>query len=108
VKSVGKGDAAPPPAAIEEANPPFAGGRFEVALVEATVRVPQNDYRGALAEVERLAADISREGYQAEVVDSPLDMRSSTVIQGKLEEREGSSMEPRFVLRIVRERKGAA
>jgi hypothetical protein len=109
VKALGKGDAVPAPPAIEEPNPPFAGGRFEVALVEATVRVPQNDYRGALAEVERLAADISRDGgYQAEVVDSPFDMRSSLVIQGKLEEREGATMEPRFVLRIVRERKGAA
>ena len=109
VKSLAKSDsAAPPPAPPEEANPAFAGGRYEVALVEATVRVPQNDYRGALAEVERLAADISRQGgYQAEVVDSPLDMRSSLVIQGRLGEREMPVMEPRFVLRIVRERRSA-
>jgi hypothetical protein len=109
VKSVPKSDGGPAPAAPEDPNPPFAGGRFEIALVEATVRVPQNDYRGALAEVERLAADISRNGgYQADVVQSPLDMRSSLVIQGKLGEREAPLMEPRFVMRIVRERKGAA
>jgi hypothetical protein len=109
VKSVGKTEGAPPAPATEDPNPPFAGGRFEVALIEATVRVPQNDYRGALAEVERLAADISRAGgYQAEVVDSPLDMRSTIVIQGKLGERETPLMEPRFVLRVVRERRAAA
>lgn len=109
VKSVARGDTnATPPPSPEEPNPPFAGGRYEVALLEATVRVPLNDYRGALAEVERLAADISREGgYHAEVVDSPLDMRSSVVIQGRLGEREVAEMEPRFVLRIVRERSNA-
>ena len=110
VKSLAKADtpATGPAMTAETANPPFAGGRYEVALVEATVRVPQNDYRGALAEVERLAADISREGgYQAEVIDSPLDMRSSLMIQGRLGERETPVMEPRFVLRIVRERRSA-
>jgi hypothetical protein len=109
VKSIAKGDgpALPPPAA-EDPNPPFAGGRYEVALLEATVRVQPNDYRGALAEVERLAADISRQGgYRAEVVDSPFDMRSSLMIQGRLGERDVAVMEPRFVLRIVRERRSA-
>ena len=34
-------------AAADEANPPFAGGRYEVALLEGTVRVAGNDFRGA-------------------------------------------------------------
>lgn len=106
VKAVAKSDAPPPPPAPDDPNPPFAGGRFEVALVEAVVSVPQNDYRGALAEVERLAADIGRvAGFQAEIVESPLDMRPTLAIQGRLPEKENASMETRFVLRVVRERR---
>ncbi len=108
VKAVAKSDAAPAPPAPDDPSPPFAGGRYEVALVEATVSVPQNDYRGALAEVERLAADIGRiAGFQADIVESPLDMRPSLAIQGRHPEKENASMETRFVLRVVRERKAA-
>ncbi len=106
VKAVAKSDAPPPPPAPDDPNPPFAGGRFEVALVEAVVSVPQNDYRGALAEVERLAADIGRiAGFQAQIVESPLDMRPTLAIQGRHPEKENASMETRFVLRVVRERR---
>jgi hypothetical protein len=110
VKSVGKGaePVAPPPAA-EDPNAPFSNGRYEVALVEATVRVASNDFRGALDKVEQLAADISKiDGFRAEVAESPLDVRSTLALQGKHLEREPAQMEPRFVLRIVRERRGAA
>lgn len=108
VKSISRADGGAPPPVAEDPNPPFAGGRYEVALVEGTVRVPQNDYRGALAEVERLAEDIGRiGGFRADVIESPLDMRPSLAIQGKLGERESPTMEPRFVLRVVRERRSA-
>ncbi len=109
VKAMPKtGDVAPalPP---EEKNPPFAGGRYEVALVEGTVRVPTNDFRGAMGEVERLVGDIGKgAGFRAEVVEGPLDMSPSLALQGRHAERESAFMEPRFVLRIVRERRGTA
>ena len=90
-------------------NPPFAGGRYEVGLIEATVRVPNNDFRGAMAEVERLAADIAKVGgFQADLVESPLDTSPSLGLQGRHGERDPAVMEPRFVLRITRERRGAA
>jgi hypothetical protein len=111
VKSLPKGgDPAPAPAAAaDDVNPVFAGGRYEIALLEATVRVPNNDFRAALEYVERLAADIGRlEGFRAEVSDSPLDMRSTMLLQGRLAEKDAAMMEPRFTLRIVRERSGAA
>ena len=95
---------APQPAA-DEVNPPFAGGRYEVALLEGTIRVANNDFRGALDEVERLAADIARlPGFRADVLDSPLDTRTSQALQGRHGEREPAVMEPRFTLRIVRDR----
>lgn len=99
------GEAASQQQPTEDQNPPFAGGRYEVALVEATVRVPINDFRAALDEVEKLAADIARlPGFQADVLDSPLDTRSSQALQGRHGEREAAQMEPRFTLRIVRDR----
>jgi hypothetical protein len=90
-------------------NPPFAGGRYEVALIEATVRVPQNDFRGAASEVEQLAADIGKVGgFRAEVLEPPLDTSPALGLQGKHGDRDPAMMEPRFVLKIVRERRGAA
>ena len=111
VKALNKGEAGPstPGGAAGDGNPPYAGGRYEVALLEASVRVGGNDFRGALERVERLAEAIGKlPGFRAEVTESPLDVRSSLAIQGRHAEREPPVMEPRFVLRIVRERRGAA
>jgi len=108
--------AMPKAAAPGGANPASSGsvaalssGKYEVAHVEATIRVPSNDFRAAIEQVERLAADISRtDGLQAEVIESPLDVSSSTELQGRLGTKEQGQMETRFVLRIVRERRASA
>ena len=98
-----------PPTAEALANPQFAGGRYQVAMLEATVRVGANDFRGALERVEKLAEAIGAiPGYRAEVSESPLDVRTSLALQGKHAETEPATMEPRFVLRVVRDRGGAA
>jgi len=107
VKAISRGGEAAPTAVPAESttNPPYAGGRYEVALLEASVRVGGNDFRGALERVERLAEAIGKiPGFRAEVVESPLDVRSSLVIQGRHGEGEPAVIEPRFVLRIVRDR----
>ncbi len=104
-----EGGGAPPPTADAIANPPFAGGRYEVAMLEATVRVRANDFRGALERVEKLAEAIGAiPGFRAEVSESPLDVRTSLALQGRHGESEPAMMEPRFVLRVVRDRGGAA
>ena len=109
VKALARSDPGGAPPAAEAANPPFATGRYEVATVEGTVRVAQNDFRAAIEEVESLAADISRlPGFSAEVVESPLDLRPSLALQGRHAQPEPATMEPRFVLRIVRSHAGAA
>ena len=109
VKAIARAPEGASQAPQETANPPFAGGRYEVALVAATVRVGANDFRGAMAEVERLAADIGKlDGFRADVVESPLDVSPSAQLQGRQVEGDSPTMEPRFVLRIVRERRGAA
>jgi type II secretory pathway pseudopilin PulG len=104
VKSSGKGaDVAARGAAPDDPMAPFGGGRYEVALVEATVSVPSHDFRAALGEVDRLASEIRAvKGFQAEVVESPLDVRTSLLLQGRHAEREAQGMEARFILRIVR------
>jgi len=110
VTAIASGPAAAGAASADtKANPPFAGGRYEVALVEATVKAAQNDFRSAMNEVESLVADIARvEGFRAEVVESPLDTSPGLAIQGKHGVSDPAMMEPRFVLKIVRERRGAA
>lgn len=109
VKSVAKIVEAAPPAPPEEASPTFAGGRYEVALVEATVPLPGTDFRRVLGEVERLAADLRGiPGYSADVVESPLDTNPGRVIQGRLDARTTANSEARFLLRIVRDRGGSA
>ena len=70
------------------------------------MQVQTNDFRGALERVESLAAEISRlRGYKAEIIESPLDLRPALSLHGRLAERESSTMEPRFVLRILRDRR---
>ena len=110
VKALARGDvAARSPAADDAAGQAFAGGRIEVALIEALVTTPSQDFRGALAEVEALAADVRRiPGYQAELLESPLDVRPSLILQGRNAEREPGTMEARFVLRVVRTRERGA
>ena len=88
----------------ETTSAPFSSGRYEVALVEATVREPNNDFRDALDTVTQLADEIGRlPGTTADVIDSPLDLRSSTQIVGRHDDKEASTMDLRFVLRIVRD-----
>ena len=108
VKSSRKTEPAPPPvanAAESAANPAFAAGRYEVALLEATVQVPADDFRGAIARAQGLADELGRlPGMAAEVIDSPLDVRPSLQLQGRIEPQQPATMEARFVLRVVRDR----
>jgi hypothetical protein len=98
------GEGAPVPLA-ESPDLPFASGRFQVAVLEGTVRVDGVDFRSALGEVDQLAADITRvPGYTATVAESPLDMRPGTSVQGRLGESEPATSEARFTVRVVRER----
>ena len=112
VKTLSKGAEPPPPApqaGDAASNPVFAGGRYEVALLEATLRVPADDFRGAIGQAQKLAEDISRlPGITADVVESPLDLRPSLQLQGRLEPGQPETMETRFLLRIVRERGSSA
>jgi hypothetical protein len=113
VKAVGgkaaDASSASPAQPDDSPNPTFAGGRYQVALVEGALRVPANDFRGAMVEVEKLAADIAAlPGYRAEVLEGPLDVSPSHQLQGRLTEKGSVTMDTRFVLRITREREPAA
>jgi len=109
VKSTGKAaDVAARPASEDAPSGTFGGSRYEVALVEATVIVPSHDFRAALAEVDRVAEEIGRiRGFQAQVLESPLDLRPSLSLQGRHSERETQAMQARFILRIVRSGRAA-
>jgi hypothetical protein len=108
VKAIARAGEAAPTTVVEDPNPPFAGGRYEVALLEATVRVAHNDFRAATAQAERLASDLSAiPGTRADVVEAPLDTRPTLALQGRQSNREPAQMEARFVVRVVRSRVGA-
>jgi hypothetical protein len=99
-----KGLEAAPPSAPGTLDAPFTNGRFQVALIEGSVRVDGVDFRSALGELDQLAADLSRvPGYKAEIVESPLDMRPGLSVQGRLGEDTAPS-DARFTMRVVRER----
>ena len=109
VKAVARTNEPAAPVQAEDPNPPFAGGRYEIALIEGTVRVAQNDFRAALAQAERLAADLAAlPGTTADVVESPLDVRPTLGIQGRQSNLDPAQMDARFVVRVVRTRAGAA
>jgi hypothetical protein len=110
VRNVSKGGDAQANLPPEEGpNPAFAGGKYQIALLEGVLRVPANDFRGAMAEVEKLAADIARiPGFRADVVEEPLDTRPSQQLQGRLTEKNAATMDTRFVVRVVREREPSA
>lgn len=107
VHALNKEGGAPPPASAADnnTNPPYAGGKFEVALMEASVRVGANDFRGAIDRVTKISEEIGKlPGYRCEVVESPLDVRSNIAIQGRQSNAEPSMMDTRFVLRVLRDR----
>ena len=110
VKTLAKAGEAPPPTQQQQGGDGapgagFAGGRYEVALLEATVSVGAEDFRGAIERAQKLAEDLSRlPGTTADVVDSPLDLRSSLQLQGRLDPGQPATMEARFVLRVLRDR----
>jgi hypothetical protein len=94
--------------AQERASGTFSTGRYEVAVLDGTVRVPINDFRGALDAVARLASDLSAmPGTSAAIVESPLDLSTSAQIRGRHEGAEPDTMEPRFVVRVIRDHRGA-
>jgi hypothetical protein len=109
VKTLAKGEAPPiaqqPQAGDAAGRTGFAGGRYEVGLLEATVNVGAEDFRGAIERAQKLAEDLSRlPGTTADVVESPLDLRSSLQLQGRLDPGQPTTMEARFVLRVLRDR----
>ena len=108
VKTLAKTSDAPPPTPnTDPAASAFAAGRYEVALLEATMSVPADGFRTAIGQAQGLAEELGRlPRTTADVVESPLDLRSSLQMQGKLEGSQPATMETRFVLRVVRDRAG--
>ena len=87
----------------EGTESPFSSGRHAVALLEGTVTVEGIAFRGALAQVEALVADIARiPGYSASLVDSPLDTNPKVAITARLGERDPPTSQARFTVRVSR------
>lgn len=111
VKAARKGEAAPaapaPRGPGDSADSPFVPGRTAVALLEGTVRIDGSGYRTALKEVEGLVKAIAGlPGYQASVVDSPLDVTPKVAILGRLAEKPEDMTQARFTVKVTRAAEG--
>ncbi len=66
--------AAPAMTAANEANPPLAGNKFQIAVLEMAIQPFDGDTRKALAEIEQLVTQLGKMPfYQASVVAYPVD-----------------------------------
>jgi hypothetical protein len=87
----------------EPAQGPFGSGRHAVAVLEGIVTIEGLGFRDALAQVEKLVAEIGKlDGYRASILDSPLETTPAMAIQGKFGERAPGTSEARFSLRVAR------
>jgi hypothetical protein len=92
----------------DEPNPPFSTGRYEVGLVDATIRVGHDDYRSAVEAVERLAREVATiRGFSADILESPLDLSPKQSLQARYERVDADTMDLHFVLKIVHDRSKA-
>jgi len=98
-----EGSAPPAQPQQESAVPQFQGGRAQVATIEALVEAFENDYRKALAEVDSFVADLNRiPGYEAALVESPLDTKPGSSISARFSQRSSGDAEGRLVVRVTR------
>jgi hypothetical protein len=105
LKAVAKAAAnAPRPGQVKADPSLFSAGRHAVAVLEATVTIDRLDFREALSQVERVVADIAKiPGYQARMLDSPLDISPHAAISGRLGERDPGHSQARFSIRVSRQ-----
>jgi hypothetical protein len=74
-----------------------------VAIIEATVAVLNDNYRGAIADVEKLVAELGAiPGYEALLVESPLDTKPGASISARFAGQTDGKREGRFVVRVSR------
>lgn len=94
------------PFALTEADPPLAGTRFEVMVIEGAVTGFSGNYRAANDMVVKLLARLNQDGgRKAEALQWPVNPAAALTLRGTAGEPDAS--EARFTIRLVRQR-GAA
>ncbi len=89
-----------------ELDPPLAGRKFEVLVLQGAVKGFRGDYRAANAVVERFNAQLGKvQGWKVTPISMPIDTNPTALIRGRSGEPE--PQEIRFSLRLVRSRGGA-
>lgn len=102
-KSAGAAASAAPRPQAGAQEGPFPSGRHAVAILEGSVTVEGTDFRQAIAVVEALVEDIGKTvGYQAGLIDSPLEVTPKSTIQAKLGKRAPGSSQARFSVKVSR------
>lgn len=96
-----------PPVQSNEANPPLAGNKFQVAVLEAAITPFDGRIRDALEEIDRFVARVNQlPGMKATLVVTPFDSRPAATITGAVTEQKSADTEARFAVKIVRTMEG--
>ena len=99
--------AAPPTANQQPAgtdlNPPLAGNKIQIALIDAAITPFDGNLRATLEEIDQFVDAMNRlPGVKATLVSTPLDTRPVATIIASETPRINAASEARFSLRVVR------
>jgi hypothetical protein len=89
--------------AAVDPNPPLAGNKFHISIIDAAIAPYQGDFRDAIAEVERFNNALNRlPGLQASIESMPLDTRPAASLTATGKRTGTAPFEARFVVKVVR------
>jgi len=92
---------APPSPVGVDGDAPLPGNKFEILMVEGSVEGFKGDYRAALANIDRLIADLNRTpNLKASAMLLPVDVKSGALLRAIQVPKETDRL--LFTLRIVR------
>ena len=84
-------------------NPPLPGNKFQVGVIEATITPFSGDFRKANAEISRFVEAINQsKSLKASVISMPLDTQTNATIQGGIDDKQSTTNEARFTIRVAR------
>jgi hypothetical protein len=103
IHSSAQANAQPRPPNTPDANPPLPGSTFEVVVIEAEVFPFYQNYRYALAEIERFTQALRMmTGARVNSISLPIDISSNATLTGKADLKQQAA-QARFAVKLVLE-----
>ncbi len=87
---------------VADPNPPLAGNKFQIGVIEGTIVPFSGDFREAIAEVNRFCDRLNKvPGFKANVVTLPIDVQPAAKITGTSDQARGAG-DAVFAIRVVK------